>query len=139
MIATAPCLGQRDALERLCQDIQNHCTQDENGEALLPNGRSAGICTFSARLITELRGGEVFGYNDSDLPTNFIGEGEGHDFALIQDRYLIDWWNCYFTGEAKRCVYDLQDPEDAEISRGLYPPRDRWNLVPAPPMITQHL
>lgn len=122
----------KESLEKLCQEIQDAVTWQ--GEAsILPNGRYAVVCTFSARLVAELRGGEVYGYLSDDEA--FVGEG-GHDFALIQNRYLVDWWNRYVMGDTEQAVFDLEDPKDAEIVARIYPKRESWELVPPEPLIT---
>lgn len=92
------------------------------------NRLDSGICTNGAELVAKKFGGKVFGY--------YLGHGEsalvgntGHDFALVQDRFLVDWWGANVEGTSKP-VYDLQDQGDAQEVSKLYLPRESWVRIP---------
>jgi len=45
----------------------------------------------------------------------------GHDWAVVDDRWIIDQWAVEYLGVPK-AIHDLRDPETVK----LYPPRDTW-------------
>lgn len=103
-----------------------------DGESQFLDGSAACVCTNGARLICERAGrGRVYGYYDSDNPGTVCGEfAGGHDFALIEDRYIVDYWIKWVACLADRAVYDLQR-DRVEIVR-LYGERSLWSLVSRP-------
>lgn len=95
--------------------------------------QESGICTTSARMIAEKFGGQVFGYKikREEGNENLIGYWcYGHDFAFIDDRYIVDWW-AYHVDESPtdRVIFDTTDPSIMENLFTYYLPRDRWELV----------
>lgn len=79
-------------LETLVDSIETLITY--NDEATLPNGTAACVCTNSATLICQLAGkGEVWGYRDENNPRTKCGQfAGGHDFAFIDNRFIVDHW-----------------------------------------------
>jgi len=102
---------------------------DEEGRSLLPNGESAVICSFCAAYIVRLEGtGKVVGFHDGVNPTAHAAgyPGGAHDFALIDDRYIVDPWVKETGCASKRAVFDLQDLGDVEEIRWLYGDAGAW-------------
>ncbi len=102
---------------------------EEVQRSLLPDGEPAVICGFCAAYIVRLEGaGKVVGFHDGVNPSaNAAGyPGGAHDFALIEDRYIVDPWVKETGFTSKRAVFDLQDPGDGEEIRWLYGDRGRW-------------
>lgn len=100
---------------------------EEEGYHHLPDGTQTGTCTRTAELIAAKFGGRVMGYYHDDNPTAKLGEREGgHDFALIGDRWLVDWWAKNVSGEADQEVFDLTDPSDAQKVAALYGDPAQW-------------
>jgi hypothetical protein len=96
-------------------------------EWLFANGESLFQCTASARLVAEKFGGRLFGFYSDDNPTAEIADFEdGHDFALIADRFVVDYWASYATGMTDRAVYDLLDADDQATVLRLYGPKHAW-------------
>jgi len=100
-------------------------------ETLLLNGECLWRCTNGARFIVELVGrGHVFGFHDKDNPGTATGElAFGHDFAVIDDRWIVDIWSKHFVGLSERCVFDLEFESDAAEIRRLFGDRSKWTLV----------
>lgn len=93
-----------------------------------------GRCTSTASLLARrLGGGKVVGYAGDDTKTDgAIGEGPegegGHDFALIDNRYIADWWANSYYGHPD--LWDTQNPEHQKHIAKLYGDPRNWNEVP---------
>ena len=86
-------------------------------------------CTLTARHIAGQLGGEVWGYQHDENPTAVLGKWEfGHDFALVDGRYLIDWWATEYGSEVNDHpgVLDLANPTDARRAAIWYGERALW-------------
>jgi 8-oxo-dGTP pyrophosphatase MutT (NUDIX family) len=99
---------------------------------------SSFICTYVASAVKMLEGSNVkiYGfsiYNNPDAEYFSDEEGdEGHHFAVLDDRYILDAWiyNNYQDYQANitfnRSVFDLQNKEDEKIIKYLYGNRNKW-------------
>jgi ribosomal protein S18 acetylase RimI-like enzyme len=99
---------------------------------------SSFICTYVASAVKMLEGSNVkiYGfsiYNNPDAEYFSDEEGdEGHHFAVLDDRYILDAWiyNNYQDYQANikfnRSVFDLQNKEDKKIIKYLYGNRNKW-------------
>ena len=76
-------------------------------------------------------GGAVFGYCSSDNPTAAIGEPDydGHDFALVGNRWLVDYWAWHVAGLITTPFFDLADENDRSIVSRFYGPHANWSEV----------
>jgi len=89
-----------------------------------------GRCTDTSVWLAARLKGVVHGYHHDDNPDAALGEGEGgHDFVIVDGRWLVDWWakDTY----QERDLYDLQDPADQELVLRLYGPADAWRQMSA--------
>ncbi len=70
---------------------------------------------------------EVFGYEAENNPTSAISDiAGGHDFAVVDGRYIVDPWIVDVEAVSNRGVHDLADPADAaEIAR-IYGDHTTW-------------
>ena len=105
---------------------------EEEERSLLPDGEPAVICGFCAAYIVRLVGaGQVVGFHDGLNPIAHAAgyPGGGHDFALIDGRYIVDPWVKETGLTSKRAVFDLLDAGDAEEIRWLYGDRGAWEVV----------
>jgi hypothetical protein len=79
-------------------------------------------CTCTAVIFTIAMDGMVCGYPEQDNYPGLIGmtpyEG-GHDFAVIEDRYIMDWWAASWFSPAPG--YGMLD--------GFYDMETQWDLV----------
>lgn len=99
------------------------------------DGFEAGICSNSARWIRERLGrGDVYGYSTYDEsapdynPDATVGADEGgHDFLVVDGRWLVDWWNVAFVGNSDWLVLDIK--RQADLVRQLYGDKRRWSNV----------
>lgn len=107
---------------------------EEEERHVFPNGTDFYICSNWADLTRAYFGEDrvvVLGYLHEDNPTSAISaEYEGHDFALIDDRYIVDGWltggNLETKGRQTPGFFDLENEADkAEIIR-LYGDRSTW-------------
>lgn len=95
---------------------------------------SSFICTYVASAIKMLEGDNVkiFGFSTSENPDAkyFVEENgddsdEGHHFAVLNNRYIIDPW---IFDNFNRCVFDLQNKND-ELIKYLYGNRNNWTDI----------
>lgn len=105
--------------------------REEDEEWLFTDGSAAVLCTSSALLVAKQFSGVVLGYKSTDNPTATIGlpDLDGHDFALIGNRWLIDYWAWRVTRTIASPILDLQEHEELSIAHQLYGPECQWSLV----------
>ncbi len=98
----------------------------------LPGGGSGVCCTDYARQIAHIFWGRVavVGFANDDNPTARAVREEwhpgGHDFAVLDNRFLIDVWPKLVLGKSEKTVYDLADPDDRAKALETYGPRECW-------------
>lgn len=100
--------------------------------SVLPNGEQFFICTNSAKFVVDdLKQGDVYGFANEDNPvTNSeVSSGEGHDFAVIGGRYIVDLWISHFTGCEEQVVYDLKNPQDAAKIKEIFGDPEKWSVM----------
>ena len=103
---------------------------DEEGFSELPNGGRAAVCTDCARFIRSKEPStKIVGYSHEDNPSGASELAFGHDFAIVDDRYIVDPWVVGTAGESSRAVFDLENPLDANEIRRLYGDPGKWELV----------
>ena len=91
------------------------------------NGESVFHCMASARRVAKEFGGRVVGFYSEVNPAGEIADGEdGHDFAVVADRFVVDYWAAYAAGVTDRAIYDLSDAGDHATVLRLYGPKDAW-------------
>jgi hypothetical protein len=75
--------------------------------------------------------GRVRGFWVDDNPeaTDVASVCDGHDFAVVDDRYVVDGWAVHVEGITKQVVWDLKDSmEQAKILR-LYGRPEKWTSI----------
>lgn len=89
-----------------------------------------GICTNCARyIVDQLAGrGEVYGFavDDNPVESKEIQGCFGHDFAVIDGRYIVDAWISVYSGEEKQMVFDMEDPNDAVKIKYFFGDPAKW-------------
>jgi hypothetical protein len=95
------------------EDINN----DGDERAMLPGDfGEMGNCTNCAKyVISKMGKGKVFGFLKEDNPSSThraIENAGGHDFVVLDQRYIIDIWISYFTCEEPAFIYDLESGND---------------------------
>jgi len=71
------------------------------------------------------------GYESCLNPTARIGGNicEGHDFALIQNRYLVDYWAWRVCGLIEEPIFDLEENAERLAAESLYGDPSRWESI----------
>lgn len=104
--------------------------------SLLADGSSAVCCTNYACFIGIVLGFDrvsVRGFANEDNPDCLVVTYDlhpgGHDFALVDERYLVDPWVKFLRGLPWQVVYDLHDPRDAELVHERYGEVSAWQVL----------
>ena len=117
-------------LERLFGTPENYAgAPDANDEEhVFPDGTPTVFCTNWATYVRRVMGDRatLHGFFSADNPESRIGkDNDGHDFAIVDDRYLVDGW-ALDMNYATRAVFDLQGPQDVIVVMMLYGDRGKW-------------
>jgi hypothetical protein len=83
---------------------------------------SAGPAAECARIVVARFGGEVRGFQCVCNPA--AGLGHDHDFAITEDRFLVDPWLWRYQGD--RPVLDLADTTEVSEAIRRYGPEENW-------------
>ena len=90
-------------------------------------------CTNGAKWLKHnfFKTGKVMGFSSEDNKDAQLGwEVGGHDFLVVDDRYIIDFWPIVvldkkvFPG-----LFDLQNPEQASWAKTLYGDKTKWEAM----------
>jgi hypothetical protein len=96
---------------------------------------SSFICTFIASAVKLLEGDniKIYGFSTSENPDAqyFVEENgddsdDGHHFAVMNDRYIIDPW---VFDKFNRSVFDLKNQNDKDIVNYLYGDINKWTII----------
>ncbi|MEK6409393.1 MAG: hypothetical protein AABN34_20920 [Acidobacteriota bacterium] len=115
----------RAFVERL---VSEERYQRDQGFWAFRSGGSCAVCTDSAIKIGRHFRGTVFGYICAINPGAAIGKQfcEGHDFAVIDNRFLVDYWAFRVIRLITDPVFDLsRKPDTREVIR-LYGDPSTW-------------
>ena len=121
--------AELNRLLRLVQaegEIYDATPEEEREETFTcPGIGRIGTCTNTAAYLADKLNGEVYGYYMEDNPTAWVARDEGgHDFALIDDRWLVDFWA--YQEEDRAWLYDLEDRAEAKVVADLYGDPTKW-------------
>ncbi len=116
-------------------------TNSEGESIFINSGYSGTQCTGFACAISKIMSArtKIYGFEEKDNPSSEIGRlTGGHDFAVIDDRFIIDPWlidvesgkiitksgiEIVLNGQG---VFDLQDDVDKPLVETLYGSQDCW-------------
>jgi hypothetical protein len=92
------------------------------------------ICTDSALRVARQFKGTVWGYYAIENLQAAIGLSiaGGHDFAVIDSRWLVDYWACNVAQVIQTPIFDLNEDKDRDEVRRLYGPSRRWSMTFSP-------
>jgi hypothetical protein len=102
------------------------------GESQFPDGTSAVCCTNYAIQIGKRypQMTQIFGFaNENNPQCEIVQRGlhpGGHDFAVVDQRWLTDPWVRLVASGYQEIVYDLDDPNDAALVLKRYGSRENW-------------
>lgn len=107
---------------------------DSEGDgSVFPDGTRATQCTNWARYARRAHGtrAQIFGFFCADNPTAVAMArlADGHDFALLDDRFILDGWLCNVEGEISEPILDLEDPDHASLIIDYYGNRRNWSRM----------
>jgi hypothetical protein len=107
--------------------------EDEGEASTLANGGDWAICTSWARMVNDaLPGrGRVHGFWIDDNPeaTELAKYCDGHDFAVVDDQFIVDGWAKHVEGITRKVVFDMKDPTDRAIILGMYGNPSSWKSL----------
>jgi hypothetical protein len=91
-----------------------------------------GTCWVTASYLAHRLHGEVLGYVHAMNPSALIGMLTfGHDFAFIDNRWILDWWATEYMSDTfgrHPGILDLHNPQQAAAAFLWYGDRRRWEL-----------
>ncbi len=122
----------REAIEKFIADLsdeEHFCLTDDEWQ--FRDGTSCAICTSAAKQIAERFNGQVLGYDSINNPCANIGlpNLDGHDFALIDDRWLVDYWAWRVVRIIPEPILDLSSGEGITAARVRYGRMNAWQSV----------
>lgn len=103
-------------------------------ETYMHGGVDGVCCTNHARYIDQKLPGRVkiYGFSNQDNPTSKVARESihpgGHDFAVVDNRYIVDSWLHLLRGHAK-WIFDLQDKDDKKLVDDIYGPYECWKIL----------
>jgi hypothetical protein len=101
----------------------------DDGPALFPDGHEWAFCTNWARYARRFHGRSVklYGFLEEENEASHIAAmAFGHDFAVLNNRYLIDGWARQVSGYASRSVFDLENDRHLAEVIHLYGEPAHW-------------
>lgn len=125
-----------EAQDRVKAALAAHFDVDSNfpdehvdGEYFFPDGSRSVVCTnwmiYARRLLGDRV--EFYGYLNEKNPGACAAPlGSGHDFAIVDNRYIVDGWVKHVTCVSDRSVFDMRDPRDQPIVKDLYGDPFSW-------------
>lgn len=130
--------GKSDPITVPIDDVDTlpqHIRDTFDCQSEFPDGTSAICCTNYAAQIFKAMPGRVriFGFANEDNPTSRVAREElhpgGHDFAVVDDRYIVDPWIRLVLGEEGPIVFDMTDEVEGAIALDTYGPRSCWRAM----------
>lgn len=104
--------------------------EDENDGATFPDGSRVTTCTSWAIQARRLLGerAEIFGFfvDENEEATAMARLADGHDFVLVDGRYILDGWLCELEGDLDYPIVDIQDPANEDLVRSYYGDPECW-------------
>lgn len=120
------------SLEEADELYKEHGNNTPELQCIFEDGSSAITCTnYAIHIFKDMPDRtKIYGFANKDNPDSRVAKEEihpgGHDFALVDDRYLIDPWIKLVASDGKQICFDLTDPIDAAKVRVDYGPRECW-------------
>lgn len=119
----------QDFIAKLCNEEEYEPIE---GRWTFKSGGDCGRCTDAAMKVALAFSGRVVGYKLSRNPSARIGYEccEGHDFAIVANRFVVDYWAFRVARLISTPVFDMSNPSDRELVRSLYGSEQIWEDVP---------
>ena len=133
---TEPAVLRRRLEERFSSSVAMGETLGPDGEGVFPDGSPVVVCTSWAREVERALGPErcrVVGFLSDAVPSSLIARDHGgHDFAVVDGRWVVDGWACDVEGYLDGPVLDLEDEGEAAKVTELFGSPDEWPPAPGP-------
>jgi hypothetical protein len=106
---------------------------DVPASSYLPHGGSAVCCTdYAAHIFLALPGRiRIVGFANEHNPSSRIARElihpGGHDFAILDGRFIVDPWPRLVPAAFDQLVFDLADVADAALVLDIYGPQKCWS------------
>lgn len=103
--------------------------EDAGDGALFPDGTRWSTCSNWAQYARRVLGDRAagLGFFDEENPESAIAQDYGgHDFVLVDGRFIVDGWVREVAGMSRKVVFDLEDPTHAAEIKKLYGDRSKW-------------
>lgn len=118
-------------LEQTFHDEDSYGGGEVQGDgSALASGEPWFQCTSWARMVAAAmpNRGRVMGFWIDDNPeaTEIAKYCEGHDFAVVDGRYIVDGWAKNVEQMTNKVVFDLQNPKDKATILGIYGNPSKW-------------
>lgn len=84
------------------------------------------VCTSHAEYVASHENGLVCGFLCKDNPSQMDNLAEGHDFAFVDGRFIVDTWLFNWECQIDSPVLDTQHPADREVIRRWYGDPEKW-------------
>lgn len=124
--------GKQYSLEEGDKMYQNANMVPSTLSSIFQNGEDAICCTNYARHIFNFskQSVKIYGFKNEDNPLAKIVIDKlhpgGHDFAVMEERFLIDPWIKLVRMKADRVVFDMHNQKDLEYVKKMYGPKCNW-------------
>ena len=104
---------------------------EEEGVWKFTDDSHCSVCVSSAARIAREFDGAVMGYWSKANPAATVGGRlcEGHDFAFIADRWIIDYWAFRIAMVIQKPVLDLDSEQDRKLAQRLFGDRNAWEAL----------
>jgi hypothetical protein len=105
--------------------------EDEGCYHFNDGGDMCGVCTSGALKVAAEFHGAVWGYSADENPLATIGQRicSGHDFAVVHNRWLVDYRGYRYAEAISRPVLDIEKTDDRDIIHTSYGDAERWTCV----------
>ncbi len=104
--------------------------EDGDTVSVFPNGDHAAFCTSWADDLRERLGPEavaLFGFDADANPDSYVSKiADGHDFAIVNQRYIVDGWTTNVESIHPTGVMDIEDDGDLDEIIRLYGDPRQW-------------
>lgn len=109
----------------------------DEDEGCWNDDKAYGTCTYAnqAPFQALTRDGhkvEIWGADEATFKGSYLAELgmiTGHDWGVIDDRWIIDVWAHAYMDPDLPVIYDMRNKKDQEMIAKIYPPRDKWVSV----------
>jgi hypothetical protein len=117
-----------DFIAKLCNEEEYESVE---GRWTFKSGGDCGCCTDGATKVAVAFEGRVVGYKSLPSTSAVIGYQQcgGHDFAIVANRFVVDYWAFRVARLITTPVFDIENPDERKIVESLYGNEQTWEDV----------